>query len=77
MIYPENKLKSVWDLFITLVLLTTCVLTPLNIAFSLDASNPDIKIVDIVIDLLFLIDIITIFNTAFYTDDYECIDDRK
>ena len=61
----------------TLVLLTTCVMTPLNIAFSLDATNPNLKIMDFVIDLLFLIDIVTIFNTSYYTEDYQCIDDRK
>ena len=75
-IYPENKAKNGWDLWMTLVLLTTCVLTPLNIAFSLDKSIPNLKLVDIIIDLLFLADVIIIFNTAFYTEDYECIDDR-
>ena len=77
-IYPENKLKSGWDLFMTLVLITTCIITPLNIAFSLDhTSNPELIHIDIVIDILFLIDVIIIFNTAYYTEDYECIDDRK
>lgn len=32
-IYPEDKLKATWDLFITIVLLITCVNTPWNIAF--------------------------------------------
>ena len=52
-------------------------MTPLNIAFSLDATNPNLKIMDFVIDLLFLIDIVIIFNTSYYTEDYQCIDDRK
>jgi maltodextrin utilization protein YvdJ len=33
LIYPNNKYKGWWDLFMTFVLLMTCVLTPLNIAF--------------------------------------------
>lgn len=33
LIYPENKAKGVWDLLMTLVLLTSCVITPLDIAF--------------------------------------------
>jgi hypothetical protein len=75
-IYPENKCKEFWDLWMTLVLLTTCILTPLNIAFNLEDSNPNLKIVDYCIDFLFLTDILLIFNSAYYTDDYECIDDR-
>ena len=76
-IYPENKDKGIWELFMTLILLTTCVITPLNIAFSLEDTNPEIYYINVVIDLLFFIDIIVIFNTAFYTDDYECVDNRK
>jgi hypothetical protein len=32
-IYPENKFKGIWDLFMTVVLIITCVSTPLSIAF--------------------------------------------
>jgi hypothetical protein len=39
-IYPENKNKGMWDLFMTLVLIITCIQTPLNIAFE-DVSNED------------------------------------
>ena len=60
----------------TLVLLTTCILTPLNIAFNLEESNRKLKVVDYMIDFLFFVDIIVIFNSAYYTDDYECVDDR-
>jgi hypothetical protein len=76
-IYPENKAKHAWDLFMTLVLLATCVITPLNIAFSIGDSNPKIHYLNIVIDLVFLTDVFVIFNTAYYTEDYECIDNRK
>jgi hypothetical protein len=33
LIYPEDEWKANWDLFITLVLVYTCVATPANIAF--------------------------------------------
>ena len=82
-IYPENKNKGIWDLFMTLVLIITCIQTPLNIAFEdLDASKVDngvksFVILDYIIDALFLIDILVIFNSAFYDEDVELIDDRK
>ena len=79
-IYPENKNKGFWDLFMTLVLIITCIQTPLNIAFE-DVSNENAnnfsKILDYCIDFLFLLDIIVIFNSAFYDEDVELIDDRK
>jgi hypothetical protein len=77
-IYPESKFKSAWDLFMTIVLLTTCILTPLDIAFSMEV-NSDIfdNPVSLAIDIFFFFDILIIFNTAFYTVDMDLIDIRK
>lgn len=36
MIYPDNHNKEVWDLFMTIVLLVSCVITPVEIAFEGD-----------------------------------------
>jgi hypothetical protein len=33
MIYPENRGKGFWDLFITVILLVSCILIPIQIAF--------------------------------------------
>ena len=33
-IYPENKLKSYWDIFMSFVLIISCITTPLRLAFS-------------------------------------------
>ena len=69
-----------WDLFMTLVLIITCIQTPLNIAFEdFDDSSRDnfSLILDYIIDFLFLIDIIVIFNSAFYDADVELVDNRK
>ena len=57
----------------TMILLTTCFKTPYDIAFNNDPPMWN-KIIDYVIDFLFLLDIIIIFNTAFYDDDIELID---
>ena len=78
LIYPENPRKSTWDLFITLVLLVSCFSTPYIIAFS-DAKSNNLseKILEITIDILFLIDIIIIFNTAFYTEGFALVDNRS
>ena len=76
-IYPENKQKGIWDLFMTLVLIITCIQTPLNIAFERLEDSQFSIILDYVVDLLFLIDIVVIFQSAYYDEDVELIDDRK
>lgn len=43
LIYPENKAKDNWDLFMTFVLLLTCVKTPYDIAFP---SDPVVSVTD-------------------------------
>ena len=76
-IYPENRYKGVWDLFMTLVLIITCIQTPLDIAFDSDDSSHFSDYLDQCVNLLFLLDIFVIFNTAYYDDDVEIIDNRK
>ena len=39
MIYPDNHKKEVWDLFMTIILLISCVVTPVEIAFEADISH--------------------------------------
>lgn len=77
-LYPEDKFKSIWDIIMTLVLLGACIATPLQIAFSNEKitnllDNP----VSFGIDCLFFLDIILIFNTAYYNEEMEMIQDRK
>lgn len=72
--YPEDKLKSLWDLFMTVILLITCIQTPYAIAFT--TSRVDIDYFSLFIDICFLLDILVIFNRAYYNDDMDIIDDR-
>jgi hypothetical protein len=37
LVYPEDKFKNIWDLFMTVVLLVTCISTPLDIAFAAES----------------------------------------
>lgn len=54
----------------TFVLLLTCVLTPLHIAFS-DEDNEQkwMNVTNNAIDILFFFDMLVIFNSAFYDDE--------
>lgn len=65
-----------WSLFITLVLIFACCVTPFRIAFVPEDSTTW-KFINTAVDFMFLIDIIIIFNTAYQNDNFEIIDDRK
>ncbi len=74
-IYPENELKAHWDIFITLVLIFTCVVTPYRIAL-VETDTLGWTVTNYSIDGLFVIDMIIIFNTAYYDEDFAIIEDR-
>lgn len=76
--YPEDQSKVSWDLFITLILLISCILTPYRIAFSNSDEEETLgwQIVGYGIDFLFFLDIIVIMNSAFYDDEFQIVEDR-
>ena len=75
MIYPNYDWKRNWDALITLILLITCMITPYRLAFA-GADPPFWLFVNIAVDLMFAIDIVLSFLTAYYTDEYELVDNR-
>ena len=76
MIYPDNDYKEGWDLFMALVLIFTCTMTPYTIAFH-TVEDFATKVINSTIDILFLIDMIVIFNTAIYNENMRFVTDRK
>ena len=74
MFYPEDKIKINWDLLIAFVLIITCSVTPVTLAFY-EEESIGMTFFNYAINLLFGIDIIVIFFTAFYNDDFVLIDD--
>jgi len=79
LLYPEDQEKVTWDLFITVVLLASCMITPYRIAFQdYNTAEPLAwTIVSFTIDFFFFIDIIIIFNSAFYDEEFLIVEDRK
>ena len=71
--YPEDRFKINWDLFIAFILIITCSVTPVTLAFH-DEENTGIAVFNHLINILFGLDIIIIFFTAFYSDDFVLID---
>lgn len=40
-IYPENRTKQAWELFMIVILLISCLITPVEIAFAKSANDDD------------------------------------
>lgn len=76
MIYPDDKLKTNWDLLMSACLIFVCLVTPVRTAF-VDQDNLRWAIINYTIDLMFLIDIVFSFNTAFFDEDFQIVHDRK
>ena len=78
--YPDDTFKIRWDLFSTFVLLVTCIMTPLSIAFNQTEPShileSPVMITEYVIDLIFFIDILITFNSAYYEHDVDLIENR-
>ena len=65
MIYPEDEWKGIWDLYVTIILVYTCVMTPYHIAFEM-GNEDGWWWSNVFIDICFGIDIILTFLTTFY-----------
>jgi hyperpolarization activated cyclic nucleotide-gated potassium channel 2 len=77
MLYPEDEFKIFWDIFIIFTIIFSCIIIPIRIAFGGINDSKEWKIVNYVMDFIFLIDIFVIFNSAFYDDNFKLIDDRE
>lgn len=78
LLYPDSNFKANWDLIVSLILLATCILTPLNFAFQDDLDQiAGIVATNYIIDILFFFDIIINFNSVVQDSQSNNISDRK
>jgi hypothetical protein len=64
-IYPDNKLKEIWEILNTISIILSCFITPVSLAFSDDLSNDDsFTGLMYFFDVFFLTDIIINFISA-------------
>ena len=79
-LYPEDRIKCYWDIFITFVLIFTCIFIPARIAFVKPLEdNHTINfwlILNSVLDLFFFVDMVIVFNSGFYDEYLKIVDDR-
>ena len=62
----------------TLCLLFTSVFRPYQVAFDKESIyQPGWNLINIICELMFLVDILVVFNTAYYESEFKMIKDRK
>lgn len=69
MFYPEDRFKNIWDLIVSIILIFTCIVTPVRIAF-VDKDTIEWSIALYSMDVMFLIDMLVIFNSAYLTEEF-------
>jgi len=77
-LYPEDKFKSSWDLIISINLIFMCFYTPVCIAFTpeqFDTKGSNQYNIHLIMDCIFGLDIIIVFFSAFFDNDFHIHDD--
>ena len=72
--HPDTTIKKVWELFISVILIVACFITPYSLAFeSLNSEERGFFIfsdgwsaTESVVDIIFMIEIVVCFNSSYY-----------
>lgn len=74
---PTSFRRNIWDWLLILLVVVSCIQIPFVLVFSLpDQVVTDLAIFDWIVDVIFYIDIVLIFNTSYYVDE-ELVSSRR
>lgn len=78
LLLPESRFIGPWDVLMTLCLLFTSIFRPYQVAFDKEAIYlPGWSAVNIICELMFMADMLVVFNTAYYESEFKLVKDRK
>lgn len=77
--YPEDRAKNTWEIIVALALIIACTTTPVYIAFheSQGGGWSAWDWINVILDSIFGIDIIVVFLTAYYDDDFNLVESLR
>jgi len=73
---PRSLLLDLWQLILALSILYTAIIFPYNLAFN-DLTDSVIPILDLVVDLCFVLDLFVNLNLAYIDADFELVTNRR
>jgi hypothetical protein len=76
LLLPESSVKLYWQFVLVFLMLYTSFVTPLRLTF-IEDDSPGWMGVEYTVDILFLIDILMTFNSAYYDEMNELIVSRR
>jgi hypothetical protein len=76
MIHPNSKGKSYWNLIVAILLIYTATIMPFALAFIESQPYDAWFVFDLMIDILFFIDVLVNCNTAYYNSEGKLISSR-
>ena len=65
-----------WDILVTVILIYSCIASPAQIALW-EELHGSALIINYIVDALFLVDILIIFNSATYNENFEVVFERS
>ena len=72
-LHPAEPLHRVWDIISTIALVVACIITPWQLAFYTHLSDHQVPsligILNVLVDILFAIEIVIFFNTSYYDSE--------
>lgn len=78
LLYPEDKYKITWDMIVSVTLLIMSIYTPMSVAFAFEHGSFSFQsLINFFMDGVFGLDIIVVFFSAYYNEDFKIIDDRS
>lgn len=75
MVHPYQPSKAVWDVLISILIIYSVLVEPFRFCFHVEVDATQMA-VDILVDLLFVSDIVVIFFTAYFDEREALITDR-
>jgi hypothetical protein len=79
LIHPNNPFKFIWAIVVVVLLLYAAFVTPIRVAFFETESNDEQGwvVVELIIDILFGLDIVINFFSAYYDEDNNVVTCRR
>ena len=72
---PESTIVIIWNIIVSLLMMYTAIIMPFRIAF-IETDSTFWKVLETIIDFLFLLDIVVIFNVGYNDENEDLINDR-
>jgi len=79
MLYPEDSIRTQWDVIISVALIISCCMTPVLIAFATgdNFKSSGWSVFNITLDVIFTMDLFVNFNSAIHNEEFVLVDNYK